>query len=162
MKQLYFIAVLILVTAGGCQKEKCSRCNSTSFKVTPFIERYAKFECNSNDEYTYIFRRKAQIDSLEPNCYIINSIAFPLDETDMTYIIVGRLFEHYKDTFKTVLINDTCNKVLSYEVTGIQRDTIKYCCPYGVNAVSSVFCSVENIPADYQVEVKYKYVPLGE
>jgi hypothetical protein len=74
--------------------------------------------------------------------------------------MVGKEFTHYSDTFQTRLLKDTCNKKLTYEISKIQRDTTKYCCPYGITAVTSMFCSVENIPSDYKVEINYKYVPL--
>ena len=44
-----------------------------------------------------------------------------------------------------------------YSISLIQRDTTVLS---NGGAVKGIFCTVENIPADYEVEVKYKYVPL--
>ncbi len=74
----------------------------------------------------------------------------------------GKLSYHHKDTLVTNLLLDSCSKLLTYEVNMIQRDTTVLRCPYGISVVRSIFCSVEDILSDYQVEVKYKYVPLPE
>ncbi|MCO5280147.1 MAG: hypothetical protein M9931_03700 [Chitinophagales bacterium] len=91
-------------------------------------------------------------------CTFSPPVAFPIDETDMVYIMVGKMAYHYRDTFYSKLFKDTCSKKLTYEVNMVQRDTVYNTFP----GVVSMFCSIENIPADYQVEVKYKYVPLPE
>ena len=140
---------------GGCCKDKKS-CKGSAFQIHPFTERYAKFECQNNNEYTYIFRNSKQIDSLQPTCSFAVPVAFPIDETDMVYIMFGKTAYHYRDTFQTNLLKDTCNKTLTYEVNMVQQDTAFNTFP----GVVSMFCSVQNIPADYKVEVKYKYVPL--
>jgi len=153
---LLFLTTIILLS---CRKSK-EECVDGKSSIQPFIEKVGSFTCGGNlYEYEYIKRNKSQIDSLT-DCTFSPPVAFPIDESDMVYIMVGKEFTHYGDTFQTQLWKDTCNKKLVYEVNKIQRDTTRYCCPYGVTAVTSMFCSVENIPADYQVEVKYKYVPL--
>ena len=83
-------------------------------------------------------------------------MAFPVDETDFAYIMFGKMSYFRYDTFQTALFKDTCAKKLVYQVDMIQRDTTHR---QFVGALT-MFCSVENIPADYQVEVKYTYVPL--
>lgn len=159
MKKYYFISVFILFFLFGfygcCKKN--NDCVSSSLKVIPFTERFNYFNCNDSSEKTYVFRKKAQIDSLSPQCEIYFPVPFPIDEIDMAYIIFGKMSYYRKDTFETALYKDTCNKKLTYDVTMIQRTD---------SSLGSfawplyMFCSVENIPADYQVEVKYKYVPI--
>ena len=146
-------AILLLLNA--CCKNKME-CVNGIINVSPFVERYSKFECQNNMEYTFIFSNKSQIDSLFPTCSFNSPIAFPIDESNMKYFLVGRLSYHQKDTFQTVLLKDTCNKSITYQVDMIQRNTSLWQFP----GVISMFCAVENIPADYKVEVKYKYVPL--
>jgi hypothetical protein len=152
--------ICFLFLAGCCKDKNGTSCKGDSFEIAPFLERYGYFTCGGNlYEYQYVMRKKAQIDSLS-DCTFSPPVPFPVDETDFVYIMLGKTFEYYKDTFQTTLWKDTCNKKLIYEVNRIQRDTARYCCPYGITAVSSMFCTVENIPADYEVEVKYKYVPI--
>lgn len=157
---LTFSISLFLVLATGCCKDKNEEvCNPTPLVVQPFIEKRHVFQCNNSDEFTYIFRKKEQIDSLDPTCFFIGSVAFPVDETNMVYILLGRTSYHYRDTISvTELFKDTCNKKMTYDVSMFQTDTTANTFP----GRRTIFCSVENIPADYQVEVKYKYVPLGE
>ncbi len=160
IKNIYNGIVLMLITFAlwGCCKDK-NDCKSENFQVQPFIERYYTFTCGGNlYEYEYIKRKKIQIDSLS-DCTFSPPVAFPIDETDMLYIMFGKMSYHYDDTFQTNLLKDTCLKKIIYEVNMIQRDTALWSNGGGV---LSMFCSVENIPADYQVEVKYKYVPLGK
>lgn len=149
-------ALLLILNIGGC-KDKDKTCKSGAFTVQPFLEKRHVFQCNNSEEFTYIFRKKEQIDSLNPTCFTTGSVAYPTDETNIVYILVGRASLHYRDTISvTQLQKDTCNKKLTYEVDMIQRDTTHWQFP----GVMSMFCSVENIPADYEVEVKYKYVPI--
>lgn len=157
-KIAYNLVVLVLFAfiLWGCCKNK-NECVEGSFRVQPFIEKYGDFWCTGNNEYTYIFNHKYQIDSLS-YCTFSPPVAFPIDETDMVYIMVGKMAYHYRDTFYSKLFKDTCSKKLTYEVNMVQRDTVYNTFP----GVVSMFCSIENIPADYQVEVKYKYVPLPE
>jgi hypothetical protein len=162
MRNILLLGVVALsfLIDGCCKNKKDILCKSENIEIKPFLERYYVFTCGGNlYEYEYIMRRKSQIDSLT-DCTFSPPVPFPIDETDFVYIMVGRTFEFYKDTFQTSIWKDTCAKKLIYEVNRIQRDTSRYCCPYGITAVSSMFCSVENIPPDYQVEVKYKYVPI--
>lgn len=157
------LAIVFLFLVTGCCKHKTDNvCKQSSIQLQPFVEKFGYFFCDSNDyEYTYVFTKKDQIDSLSPTCYMPWSVPYPVDETNMRYIILGRMSYHYRDSFAfTSLLVDTCNKKLVYEADMIQRDTAFYCCPYGAGGILSMFCSVENIPADYQVEVKYKYVPI--
>lgn len=77
----------------------------------------------------------------------------------MLYIIFGKLSYHLQDTFETKILKDNCSKKVIYEINMIQKDTTRVSF-YPDGAIITNFCSVENIPADYQVEVKYKYVPL--
>ncbi|MFN8287799.1 MAG: hypothetical protein U0V74_13665 [Chitinophagales bacterium] len=100
-------------------------------------------------------RKKAEIDSLA-DCTFSPPVPFPADETDFVYIMFGKMSYYRYDTFQTSLFKDTCSKKLTYQVNMIQRDTTHWQFP----GVMSMFCEVENIPADYQVEVKYQYVPL--
>lgn len=157
LASFYFVIILILV---GCCKDK-NLCNKGVIEINPFIERYYYiFRCNnSNTEFTYIFNNSKQIDSLQPTCYFTTPIAFPINETNMKYFLVGKLSYHVKDTFQTTLLKDTCSKTLTYDVNMIQRDTAYYF-PDRRGGIIDIFCAVENIPADYKVEVKYKYVPL--
>jgi hypothetical protein len=158
MRKIIFFITIIAIVVAGCRKNK-KECIGDKFQIQPFLERFGKFSCGNNDEeYTYIFSKKVQIDSLSPNCSY-RQIAFPLEETDMRYIIMGKISYHIKDTFQTMIFKDTCLKTLTYEVNMIQRDTTKVSF-YPLGATISMFCSVENVPSDYEVEVKYKYVPL--
>jgi len=143
----------------GCCKDKDGECLDNAFSVKPFTERFYVFRCNNNDvEYSYVLRSREQIDSLQPVCFFTAPVAFPIDEIDMLYIALGKMSYHYSDTFKTNIIKDTCNKLVTYDVQMIQRDTTLFQFP----GIISMYCAVENIPADYRVEVKYKYVPLPE
>ena len=153
---IYIVLSSVLLVVSGCCKDK-NDCKSENFQIQPFIEKYGDFWCTGNEEYTYILRKKSQIDSLA-NCSFSPPVAFPIDETDIAYIMVGKIAYHYRDTFQTKLLKDSCQRTLTYEVNMIQQDTVFNTFP----GVVSMFCSVENIPADYQVEVKYKYVPLPE
>ena len=136
-----------------------NNCKGLAFQINPFTQRFGKFSCGSNDyEYTYIFNSSKQIDSLVPTCRLRNT-AFPIDETNMKYLILGRLSYYRGDTFQTNLLKDTCLKTLTYEVNMIQRDTTRPSF-YPQGGVRSMYCAVENIPSDYKVEMKYKYVPL--
>lgn len=154
MKKVCFILV-VLIAIGGCHEDKI--CKNTSFSILPFIEKYYTFTCGGNlYEYEYIKRKKAEIDSLT-DCTFSPPVAFPLDEANMVYIMVGKMSYYYKDTFQSIILKDTCNKTLVYDLQMIQRTTIL---ESNGGGVKSMFCSVENIPEDYEVEVKYKYVPL--
>jgi hypothetical protein len=155
----FLFITLILFFNSACKKEK-NKCVGDAFLIQPFVDRSGVFYCGSNDfEFTHIVRKKSQIDSLT-NCSFSPPVAFPIDETNMVYIAFGKLSYHHKDTITTTIMKDSCSKVLIYDVSMIQRDTTSLCCPEGISVVRNIFCSVENIPADYQVEVKYKYVPL--
>ena len=151
--------VLLIVTFAGCCKDKNEgrhRCNNLAFTVTPFIEYKNNFSCNDTSKFIGIFRSKNQIDSLSPDCVFTSSVIFPVDQQEMLYLIYGRTSYYYSDTFITALLKDTCNKKLTYTIDIVQRDTNHLEFP----GTGFVFCEVENIPADYQVEVKYKYVPI--
>ncbi|HRN95650.1 MAG TPA: hypothetical protein PL084_13080 [Chitinophagales bacterium] len=165
MKKAHYLLIIVSLTAtiltGCCKDKNKNTCKSESFSINPFVQRFGSFFCGGNDyEYTYIFRKKAEIDSLHSECSYYN-VAFSIDETNFAYIAVGRLSYHQKDTMLSNLYVDTCSRLLTYDVEMIQRDTTKVSF-YPLGATMSIFCSVENIPADYQVEVKYKYVPLPE
>ena len=154
--QLVFLVSLISFFNGCCKEKK--ECKNGIVKLTPFIERIETFDCNNGEsDYTYIFTKRLQIDSLQPTCYFTSPVAFPLDESGMRYILVGRFSTHYKDTLESILHMDTCSKNLTYELNMIQKDTTFWSNGGGTQ---HIFCAVENIPADYKVEVKYKYVPL--
>jgi len=154
------VLVLCFYTSGCCKHKSEDLCNPTTLTLEPFTEKRTVFQCNSTGEYTYIFSKKEQIDSLDPTCFFIGSVPFPVDETNMVYLMVGRMSYYLKDTISlTELKKDSCQKRLTYEVNMIQRDTVFLSNGGGIR---SIFCSVENIPPDYQVEVKYKYVPLPE
>lgn len=151
-----FFSFVLSITA--CCKHKTDNdviCNPTSLNISPFIERYGNFTCGGNlYEYEYIKRKQSQIDSLF-DCTFSPPVAFPVDETNMLYIMYGKMSYYRYDTFQTQLFKDTCSKKLVYQVDMIQRDTTHWQFP----GVMSMFCEVENIPADYQIEIKYKYVP---
>lgn len=152
MPFLVFITSIV-----GCCKDK-DMCKDTSFEVQPFFQTTTKYQCNGNDEYTYIFRDKQQVDSLSPNCFAVGPIPYQVDDNEFVYIIIGRMSYHYNDTIGyTRLTKDSCSKKLTYEVEMIQKDTALWSNGGGI---LPVYCSVENIPADYEVEVKYKYVPI--
>ncbi len=155
---IFFISGLIFIISGCCKHKPDIVCNPASLETQPFIQRFAVFSCGSNDyDYTYIARRKEQIDSLTA-CTFSPPVAFPIDETGMVYIMFGKMSYYYNDTFaSTHILKDTCSKKLVYEVNMVQRDTTLWSNGGGV---LSMFCSVENVPADYQVEVKYKYIPI--
>jgi hypothetical protein len=156
--QLFFL-FLIMMTLSSCRKNK-EECVGDKFSIQPFVERYGVFYCGDNDsEFTHIARRKCQIDSLT-NCSFSPPVALPIDETNMVYIAFGKLSYHHKDTLTTIIMKDSCSKKLTYDISMIQRDTTTLCCPEGISVVRNIFCSVSEIPTDYQVEVKYKYVPL--
>lgn len=154
----FLVGVILLLFVTGCCKHKSENiCNPTPLPVTPFVEKRHIFQCNNSDEFTYIFRTKEQIDSLDPTCFFIGSVPFPVNDANMLYIMAGRTSYHYRDTISfTELLKDTCNKKLTYVVSMYQTDTTVNIIP----GRRTIFCSVENIPADYQVEVKYKYVPI--
>lgn len=157
--QIIFLGLAtLLFFVSGCCKDKQS-CKGEVFQVNPFVERYSKFECQNNNEYTYIFKSSSEIENLKPTCFFTSPIAFPINETNMRYFLVGRLSYHQKDTFQTLLLKDTCSKTLVYDVNMIQRDTAYYF-PDRRGGILDIYCAVEDVPADYKVEVKYKYVPL--
>lgn len=158
-KTILFTFIATLFVASCCKKKPDVECIGGEQKIQPFIERFSDFWCLGNNEYTYILRTKDEIDSLA-DCNFSPPVPFPVDEESFVYLMVGRMSYHYRDTFQTSLLKDTCNKRLIYDVKMIQTDTAYNCCPYGTGGVLSMFCSVENIPADYEVEVKYTYVPL--
>jgi hypothetical protein len=162
MRVLTALLALLCLLFSSCKKD-CDKnydCKGVANEIAPFFERYGSVFCGTNDyEYTYILRTKEQIDSIT-QCTFSPSPAFPVDGSNMVYIMFGKFSYHHKDTLITDLSIDTCAKLLTYEVDMIQRDTTVLCCPYGITVVRSIFCSVENIPADYEVEVKYKYVPI--
>lgn len=158
MRNSFFLIVVALILIGGCCKEK-DTCKENKIMLNAFAERYYYFKCNNNDEYTFLFTKSSQIDSLQPTCFFLQPSAFPIDENGMRYILVGRLSYHNRDTFQTALSKDTCLKTVTYEVNMVQRDKA-YSFPDSIGAIQSMYCAVENIPADYKVEVKYKYVPL--
>ena len=157
----YIVYVFLLIVFGiffmGFHKDNKNECVGNAFGVNPFVERFFIFRCNNDDaEYTYIFTNKEQIDSLKPVCFFTAPIAFPIDEANMLYMAVGRMSYHYNDTFQTNISKDTCSKLITYDVKMIQRDTT----PFQFPGIISMYCAVENIPSDYKVEIKYKYVPL--
>lgn len=151
---LLSITILFLIT-GCCKRKTENPCIATQFSVAPFVERYGTFWCGGNNEYAYILRTESEIDSLS-GCSFSPPVPFPVDETNMVYIMFGKTAYHYRDTFQTSLFKDTCNKKLIYQVDMVQQDTAYNTFP----GVVSIFSEVENIPTDYQVEVKYKYVPI--
>jgi len=156
MKKAIAIFIVCLSIAGCCKNKNL--CTGDAFQVSPFTQTTTKYQCNGNSEYTYILKRKSDVDSLEPNCFSTGPIAFPTNDHEFVYIIMGRMSYYYDDTIGfTLLIKDSCQKKLTYEVNMIQRDTTLWSNGGGI---LPVFCSVENIPADYEVEIKYKYVPL--
>jgi len=153
-KFMFFVFILSC-SLSNCCKDK-HECNGIAFQIKPFVEKYGEFSCGSNDyEYTYIFNSSKQIDSLYPICKLRN-VAFPIDETNMKYFIIGRTAYHYRDTFTTSISKDTCLKTITYGVNMIQQNTALNTYPGTI----SIFTALENIPADYNVSVNYKYVPL--
>ncbi|HRG88140.1 MAG TPA: hypothetical protein PLW44_03910 [Chitinophagales bacterium] len=153
---IVFCSICVFLIGGCCKDKTGNACNEAAFVVDPFLERYAYFTCGGNlYEYQYVMRRKAQIDSLS-DCNFSPPVPFPVNETDFIYIMFGKMSYFRYDTFQTILFKDTCLKKVTYQVDMIQHDTTHRQFP----GVISMFCSVENIPADYEVEVKYKYVPL--
>ena len=155
---LLIFTVFITMFFSSCKKCK-DECVSNKILTKPFIEKYYIFTCGGNTyEYEYVYRRKSQIDSLT-DCMFTSPVSFPIDESNFTYILVGRYGYYRNDTLHSVLYKDTCLKVLTYEISTIQRDTNRTSF-YPQLVARSLFCAVENIPADYKVEVKYKYVPL--
>ena len=152
------IAAVVLVIAGCCKDKEENICKSNPMQIVPFIEKRSVFQCNNTNEYTYTLSKKEQIDSLQPTCFFVGSVPFPVDETNMFFLLIGRMSYYLKDTISfTELKKDTCQKKLTYVVDMVQRDTVLLSNGGGIR---SIFCVVENIPADYQVEIKYKYVPI--
>ena len=160
-KQIVYSTILLVLVSyfTGCCKDK-EECANGTVSVTPFVEKYGSFTCGGNlYEYEYIKKTKSDIESLT-DCTFSPPVAFPIDETDFIYIMYSKLSYFSNDTFQTTLYKDTCNKILVYDVSMIQRDSVKVSFyPQGV--ARSMFCSVDNIPSDYKVEIKYKYVPLA-
>lgn len=153
---IIFCELVLLLITGCCKHKTESVCNANQFQINALREKYGSFTCGGNlYEYQYIMRRQAEIDSLF-DCHFAPPVPFPVDETNMIYIMVGRMAYHYRDTFQTTLFKDTCNKILVCQLDMVQQDTAFNTFP----GVVSIFSEVENIPADYQVEVKYKYVPI--
>jgi hypothetical protein len=151
------LVISLAIFVFGCRKDK-DECKPNIFQVFPFQEKIEVFDCNNDEtDYTYVFTKRDQIDSLNPICFFTAPIAFPTDEYGMRYILLGRFSSYFRDTLTSTLYKDTCNKVLYYDVKMIQRDTALWSNGGGLQ---HIFCSVSEIPADYQVEVKYKYVPL--
>src|SRR5690606_19710758 len=98
MKKLCFIITAFAIIS-GCKKDKV--CKDTLFSIQPFIEKYYTFTCGGNlYEYEYVKRKKAEIDSLA-DCDFSSPIAFPLEENNMVYIMVGKMSYYYNDTFQT-------------------------------------------------------------
>ncbi len=153
---IVMVAVIFFLSA-CCKHKQDDLCKQENHSTLPFVEKFNYVMCDDSSERLYVLTRKSQIDSLEPHCVIPFPIAYPVDETDMAYIIFGKMSYYRRDTFETALYKDTCNKKLTYDVKMIQRTD---------SSLGSfawplyMFCSVENIPADYTVEVKYKYVPI--
>lgn len=150
------IFLISIFTLWGCCKDKKIECIDGNKPVLPFVEKFAGFWCNEDVEYEYIFRKREQIDSLYPNCFFPGSTAFPLTDNEVVYFIFGKIAYHKQDTFITTIFKDTCANSVTYEINMVQRDTSLNEFP----GVMPIFCTVENIPADYEVEIKYKYVPL--
>ncbi len=160
MKRMTIIigGICLLLVAGCCKHKNDTSCIANDTSILPFTEKRSNFHCGSNNyDYTYIYRKKSEIDSLEPVCSFSPPVPFPVDETDFVYIMFGKMSYFYKDSFQTALYKDTCLKKLTYDISMIQTHTDSLTNGGGV---LSIFCSAENIPADYQVEVKYKYVPI--
>ncbi len=156
MKKVLIVSIITLSLYSCCKhKHEETPCIGGSIKIMPFKEKFAGYWCNDNEEFTYIFRRKIQIDSLEPNCSFIGTAVFPVDDIAMAYILLGRSTHYINDSFSTELYKDTCLKKLFYNVNFIQTDTVYH----SSTGIVPIYCFVENIPADYQVEIKYKYVP---
>jgi hypothetical protein len=156
IKSIALFIISFSLVASCCKDKTNNTCNEGPFEVSPFLERFGYFTCGGNlYEYQYVMQRKSQIDSLF-DCTFSPPVPFPVDETDFVYIMFGKMSYYRYDTFQTSLFKDTCSKKLTYQVDMIQRDTAHWQFP----GVMSMFCEVENIPADYQVEVKYKYVPI--
>lgn len=154
---IIIFSMLSMNLLSSCCKHKTSDCYNSQIPTTPFYEYFQKFYCNNNVEYEYVFRKKEQIDSLLPECFIASgNTSFPVDQNNMIIFAIGKLSQYHRDTFQTNFFKDTCGKKLTFNINMIQRDTIPWQAP---GAVVSMFSIVENIPADYQVEVKYKYVP---
>ncbi|HRG88139.1 MAG TPA: hypothetical protein PLW44_03905 [Chitinophagales bacterium] len=155
MKKTVVILICLFVIAGCC-KDKGEDCVKGSEELTAFAEIFGGFYCNGNTEYQYILRKKDEFTSLQPNCFFPGGMFFPINEDSVVYIAIGKMSTHRKDTFETTIVKDICNKKLVYNVSMIQNDTTLSNFPGPLH----MFCIVENIPADYQVEIKYKYVPL--
>lgn len=156
-----YVGVIMLLFVAGCCKDKnppSPECTSTSVEISPFAEKIVGFWCNNNVEYEYVFRDRYLIDTLQPNCFFTGSTAFPIDNTTSVYILLGKPTHYNNDSFSTKLFIDTCLKKLTYDVNLIQTDTTYY----AQLSIAPIYCFAENIPADYQVEVRYKYVPLPE
>lgn len=146
-----FVVSLIISSLLSCKKD----CKSSDIETSPFVQRL--YYCNDGIEHTYILRRQEDVESLEPNCYFPNSSIFPLDDTDMVYIIFGKMSYFHKDSFTTKLVRNTCQKTLTYEVKMIQRTKTEL----GEFAWPKyIFCSVDSTPEDYDVIIDYEYVPL--
>ena len=155
MKKLILL-LLIVMSIGSCKKDKVS-CDNTQVQIQPFVETTTNYQCNGNNEYTYILRRQGQVDSLQPNCFATGPLAFPINDIDMVYIIVGRMSYYHNNILQTSLFRNSCAKKLIYNINMIQKtDTLES----NGGGILSVFCEVDSIPADYDVEVNYKYVPL--
>ena len=149
------VVVFFLLIIFSCCKEKKKECYSSNQIVAPFAEYKGDFYCNNNVEYNYIFKRKSQIDSLMPDCFITGTVAFPVDDNEVTYFVFGKLSSYQKDTFETQLLKDTCLKTLVYKINMVQRDSNLRSVP----GVLDILCEAQNIPSDYQVTVEYHHIP---
>lgn len=156
MKNIAIMLICLFVLAGCC-KDKGKECVNGSVELAPFAEIFGGFYCNGNTEYQYVFRKKDEFSALLPNCFFPGGMFFPINEDSVVYIAIGKMSVYYKDTFETTIVKDSCGKRMIYNLAMIQRDTTL---ESNGGAVKSIFCTVENIPSDYEVEVKYKYVPL--
>ena len=155
MKNIAIMLICLFIIAGCC-KDKGKECVNGSVELAPFAEIFGGFYCNGNTEYQYVFRKKDEFSALQPDCFFPGGMFFPVNEDSVVYIAIGKMSIHRKDTFETTIVKDVCNKKMVYNVSMIQKDTALNNFPGPVH----MFCTVENIPADYEVEVKYKYVPL--
>lgn len=162
LKSLSANALLITGIAGwisicmlmGCaDKTDCSQ-QATAMQL--YSQKTFVFDCNGNMPYQYVFTSIAQVNDLQPNCYLGGPVATPLHEDHVRYLIIGDTLRYKSDTVTGTVYKNDCAKTVTYDVRFIQRsDTLN-----DVPGIGSLFTIVEDVPEDYVVLFRKEYVLL--
>jgi hypothetical protein len=148
--------LVILLILVGCHKEK--KCIGNSFSPIPFWEIFADFGCNSNNlPYQYVLWNQSTLDSLiSSHCYFANTQLLPVDDSGYVYLAVGDSILNIGDTITTQISKDTCNKIINYDVSFVQRTKNHANSP----GIASVFCILDRVSPDYKVFIKKSRINL--